>query len=117
MEAVLNSNREELHQALVAANGEMAVLRTTIAAMREQMENLRVGEQQRIQQAEKSDVLVNIIDSADDKQGITADHPFNTWHYKAANVTDFAFATSDHYVWQSSSLLVDPQTGRRTGSK
>ncbi|RYZ28283.1 MAG: peptidase [Chitinophagaceae bacterium] len=69
---------------------------------------------QRIQQAEKSDAIINVIDTTDDKQNITANKPFNTWHYKAANVTDFAFATSDHYMWQSTSLVVDPKTGRRT---
>jgi hypothetical protein len=69
---------------------------------------------QRIQQAERSDAIINVIDTIDDKQAITANKPFNTWHYKASNVTDFAFATSDHYMWQSSSLVVDPTTGRRT---
>jgi hypothetical protein len=69
---------------------------------------------QRIQQAEKSDVLLNVIDTTDNKQNITANKPFNTWHYKAANVPDFAFATSDHYMWQSSSIVVDPATRRRT---
>lgn len=69
---------------------------------------------QRIQQAEKSDALINVIDTTDDKQAITANNPFNTWHYKAANVIDFAFATSDHYMWQSTSLVVEPKTGRRT---
>lgn len=69
---------------------------------------------QRIQQAESSDALVNIFDSTDNRQEITTDHPFNTWHYVAHDVTDFAFAVSDHYTWQSSSLVVDPQTKRRT---
>lgn len=69
---------------------------------------------QRIQQAERGDAIINVIDSTDDKQNITANKPFNTWHYKASNVPDFAFATSDHYMWQSSSLVVDPKTGRRT---
>jgi hypothetical protein len=69
---------------------------------------------QRIQQAEKGDAIINVIDTTDDKQAITAATPFNTWHYKAANVIDFAFATSDHYMWQSTSLVVDPKTGRRT---
>jgi len=69
---------------------------------------------QRIQQAEKSDALMYVIDSSDNKENITANKPFNTWHYKAENVTDFAFATSDHYLWQSSSIVVDPKTGRRT---
>lgn len=69
---------------------------------------------QRIQQAERSDAIINIIDSSDDKQGVTRNRPFNTWHYTASNVTDFAVATSDHYMWQSTSLVVDPKTGRRT---
>ncbi|HUC81174.1 MAG TPA: M1 family metallopeptidase [Flavisolibacter sp.] len=69
---------------------------------------------QRIAQAEKNDAIINVIDTTDDRQNITANKPFNTWHYLASNVIDFAFATSDHYMWQSSSLVVDPKTGRRT---
>ncbi len=69
---------------------------------------------QRLQQAERGDGIVNVIDTTDNKQNITANNSLNTWHYKAANVTDFAFATSDHYVWQSTSVIVDPATGRRT---
>src|SRR6185437_14486650 len=30
------------------------------------------------------------------------------------NITDFAFALSDHYLWDASSVLVDSTTGRRT---
>ena len=69
---------------------------------------------QRIQQAEKNDQIITIIDTTDQKGNITKNQPWNTWHYKASNVTDFAFATSDHYLWQSSSLVVDRRTGRRT---
>ena len=69
---------------------------------------------QSLQQAERSDDVVTIIDTTDLKDQITANHPFNTWHYKAKNVTDFVFATSDHYIWKSTSLVVDPATGRRT---
>jgi hypothetical protein len=68
----------------------------------------------RLQEAERSEQIVNIIDSTDNLQAITANNDVNTWHYKAADVTDFVFATSDHYRWQSSSLVVDPATGRRT---
>ena len=68
----------------------------------------------RIVQAEKGDAIINVIDSTDNKQSITLPNAFNTWHFKASNVTDFVFATSDHYRWQSSSLVVDPKTGRRT---
>ncbi|MEJ7663732.1 MAG: hypothetical protein WKG07_31460 [Hymenobacter sp.] len=29
-------------------------------------------------------------------------------------MTDFVFATADHYVWQATSPVVDPTTKRRT---
>jgi hypothetical protein len=70
---------------------------------------------QRIQQAEQNDDVVYIVDSADLKKGgITADHATNTWKFEAKNVTDLVFATSDHYVWRSTSVMVDPSTKRRT---
>lgn len=69
----------------------------------------------RIKQAETSDSIVNIIDSTDLATGnITTANTSNTWFFEARNVTDFVFATSDHYLWKSSSLVVDPATGRRT---
>ena len=67
---------------------------------------------QRIAQAEANDGITTVIDSTD--ADVTADRPFNTWHYTATDVTDFVFATSDHYIWKSTSLVVDPATGRRT---
>ncbi|MCW3109875.1 MAG: peptidase [Segetibacter sp.] len=68
-----------------------------------------------INQAETTDSITNIIDSADLAAGnITTDNAFNTWQFEANNVTDFVFATSNHYLWKSSSLVVDPATGRRT---
>jgi len=69
----------------------------------------------RIQVAEQSDAVTTIIDTTDLRLGnITTDKPQNTWHFEADNVTDFVFALSDHYLWRSSSLVVDPQTKRRT---
>ena len=69
----------------------------------------------RLRQAEQNDGFVTIIDSTDiAKGGITADKPTNTFTFEAKNVTDFVFATSNHYMWQSSSLIVDKTTGRRT---
>ena len=69
---------------------------------------------QRMRQAETSDAVTTIIDTTDLKQAITADQPFNTWHYIAKDVIDFVFATSDHYIWKSSSVVVDSLTKRRT---
>ncbi len=69
----------------------------------------------RIEQAEKGDAIINIIDSADLQQGnITKQAADNHWHFVADNVTDFVFAVSNHDVWKSSSLIVDSATGRRT---
>lgn len=69
----------------------------------------------RLQYAETHDGYTTVIDSTDLARGaITADQPVNAWHFKAHDVTDFVFATSNHYLWKSSSLEVDPETGRRT---
>jgi len=71
--------------------------------------------QQRLQQAETNDAIITIIDSTDLKAGgITAPNVQNIWRFQADSVTDFAFALSDHYLWKSTSLVVDPKTGRRT---
>ena len=70
---------------------------------------------QRIAQAESKDGIINIIDSTDLKNGhITKSDTFNTWKFEAKHVTDAVFALSNHYLWQSSSLVVDKETGRRT---
>jgi hypothetical protein len=71
---------------------------------------------QRLRTAETQDAITPIITAADLKAGgITATAaPTNTWRFEAHDVTDFVFALADHYVWQSSSLVVDPATRRRT---
>lgn len=38
----------------------------------------------------------------------------HVFHYKASDVPDFAFAASDHYNWDATSVVVDDRTGRRT---
>ncbi|GAA4380228.1 M1 family metallopeptidase [Hymenobacter koreensis] len=69
----------------------------------------------RLRDAETKDAVTYIIDEKDlQRRDITAPNAQNTWHYEAKNITDFAFATADHYVWQSTSLVVDPATKRRT---
>jgi hypothetical protein len=70
----------------------------------------------RIQQAETTDSITPIIDTTDVANDIitATENPTNTWKLTAKNVTDFVFATSDHYIWKSSSLVVDKTTGRRT---
>ena len=69
----------------------------------------------RIQQAEASDGYVTVIDSTDiGMEHTTKGDKTNTWKFNAKNVTDAVFALSNHYMWQSSSLVVDKLTGRRT---
>jgi len=69
----------------------------------------------RITEASESDKVTDIITEADLNAGeITTNKTVNTWKFEADNVTDLAFAVSNHYLWKSSSLVVDPKTGRRT---
>ena len=69
----------------------------------------------RIAEAARNDGVINVITDADLKSGnITLNKTANTWQFEADSVTDVAFATSNHYQWQASSLVVDPKTGRRT---
>ena len=69
----------------------------------------------RIKQAERTDEIIYVIDSTDMKaRNVTKHNAYNTWRYSARHVTDLVFALSDHYIWRSSSLVVDPRTGRRT---
>jgi hypothetical protein len=70
---------------------------------------------ERLRLAEKSDTVVNVITAADvANKTATSSQRFNTYKFEAKNVTDFVFATSDHYIWKSQSLVVDQATGRRT---
>jgi len=67
------------------------------------------------QLANKNDETIDVIDSSELAQNkVTAQKPFNTFKFEAKNVVDFAFAISNHYLWKSNSLIVDPKTGRRT---
>ncbi|NML39403.1 M1 family metallopeptidase [Chitinophaga sp. G-6-1-13] len=70
---------------------------------------------QRIARAEKSNEVIDIIDSTDIRKGnISPRNATNTWRFEASNVVDFAFATSNHYYWKAASVEVDPATKRRT---
>ena len=69
---------------------------------------------QRLQQAEKNDAITTIVDSTDFTTATNHGGVNNAWLYEASDVTDFVFACSDHYMWRSTSLIVDKSTGRRT---
>lgn len=46
--------------------------------------------------------------------GVFKNNPKNTFRFKSQNVPDFAFASSNHYNWDATSVVVDDKTGRRT---
>jgi len=58
-----------------------------------------------IDKAEKSDAVIDIITEEDIKAGHITKN--NTWKFEADSVTDFAFGISNHYIWKSSSVIVD----------
>lgn len=69
----------------------------------------------RYQKALSSDEIINII-SPDDlpKKDFTKNSGGYVYYKFQANyIPDFAFAVSDHYLWDGSSLVVDKKTGRR----
>ncbi|MFA7228555.1 MAG: M1 family metallopeptidase [Melioribacteraceae bacterium] len=59
--------------------------------------------------------IVRVIEENDYKAGmVTADKEKLVYKFMAENVPDFVFASSDHYLWDASSLIVDKKSGRRT---
>jgi hypothetical protein len=70
---------------------------------------------ERYKEALNSNTVKKIVEEKDYKNGpVTADKDKITYRYKAENVMDFVFATSDHYLWDGSSIVVDAKTGRQT---
>ena len=70
---------------------------------------------ERYKNAYSSDAVMKIVEQNDFQKGVvTSDKEKLTYKFKADYVPDFVFATSDHYLWDGSSLIVDKKTGRRT---
>jgi len=68
----------------------------------------------RFNDALTSDDLIKIIREEDLSTKITKGEKENTWYFKAENVTDFAFATSDKYLWDGVSVVTDKKQNKRT---
>lgn len=61
-----------------------------------------------------SDSIIHIIAEEDlDRQIVTSSEKGNTWHFKATYVTDFAFGTSNHYLWDASGVVIDKHNNKR----
>jgi hypothetical protein len=62
-----------------------------------------------------SDEITKIVTAQDRKKGeITLSKQAHIWKFKAEYVPDFAFATSDTYLWDATSVIVDNASSRRT---
>jgi hypothetical protein len=69
----------------------------------------------RYKAALNSDTIIKII-SPDDLLEMdihNSSTSTNTWKFEAENVTDFAFATSSHYLWDAVSLTKDKNSNSR----
>ncbi len=68
----------------------------------------------RIAEAKNSDKPIKIVTKEDYAlENPTVQDDYNTWIFKAENVTDFTFGTSNHYLWDMGSVVVDEKTKRR----
>ncbi|MCI4670835.1 MAG: M1 family metallopeptidase [Bacteroidia bacterium] len=69
---------------------------------------------EKYQRAMLSDTVVKIIARQDYKDGypITQENEYHSWSYKADNVPDFAFAVSDYYYWDATSISIDSPSRR-----
>jgi len=69
----------------------------------------------RYQKAAVSEEVVKIIRQEDlGKNNFNTALQTNKWNYIAERVTDFAFAYSDHYLWDAVTSVVDSTTMRQT---
>ncbi len=61
----------------------------------------------RFEKSKTTDEIIHVVSAADIKKGkLTADNEFNTWHFKAEYINDFAFATSNTYLWDATSVEI-----------
>lgn len=69
----------------------------------------------KLNKAKQSADIVHVIDTSDyaNNAVINSDNT-GVWKFSAEGVSDFAFALSDHYLWDASTVLVDSVTKRTT---
>jgi len=72
---------------------------------------------QRYQASMTADTTVHVVAKEDlAAKRVTAQQPVNSWHFSARDIPDMAFALSDHYDWDATSVVVDDATHRRAGA-
>lgn len=69
----------------------------------------------RYKRAHTATEVIKVFTEAELKAGgVFKKQKQHAFHYKASDVPDFAFAASDHYNWDATSVVVDDRTGRST---
>lgn len=92
--------------------GENVVWATGVLQNAQELLRPKVYEKYKL--AQNSNDIVKIVTPEDLKnKAVTNGKEENTWHFKADNVPDFSFATSDKYLWDGSAVEVDYKTGRK----
>jgi len=68
----------------------------------------------RFNSARNSDEVIRVVTEEDLDEGniFTNSSSHNVWKYKADKIPDFAFALSDHYLWDAVTTVADSSTER-----
>lgn len=69
-------------------------------------EVLSAAARDRLAQARRTGEVVQVVDPADAASAFTGTGSTTTWHFVAPNVRDFAWGTSNQYVWDATRALV-----------
>lgn len=75
-----------------------------------------IGKEQisRLEEANQSDSIVHIITREDWKnKDVFSGNGSHTFHYIIDSISDFAFAVSNNYLWDATSVIVDTMTNKR----
>ena len=61
----------------------------------------------RFEESKITDEIIHVVSVEDIQKGkLTADNEINTWHFKAENLNDFAFATTNTFLWDATSVEI-----------
>lgn len=75
---------------------------------------LRPAFANRLERSLTSDMPAHIANLQEMLQGeVTKQQERNTWKFSATHIADVTYATSDHYIWDAASVVVDSTTMRR----
>jgi len=62
---------------------------------------------EKLEQAYQEDEIVNIITKKNiDKQTFTKQRPYNVWKFSSEKLSDFAFALSNNFLWDATSIEI-----------